>query len=220
MNILYILDFYQKTRLYQSNHDYADKFKMLTFFSHYDKITIDLIHDYCSLRRLQGVKNATINRELTIARSAINYYNKHKDTNIKTPLTVLICLKVILYPFTCPLLNVARSWWSVKYANPAFWVYVSLLINTGCRSGELLSLTWDNVFLKQGYFIVRNSLSKNKKTVYKPLNMQALNAFNSLVDYHCDYVFYNPKTGFITNLFVKPGFGLKNVQALIAVFMI
>lgn len=59
-------------------------------------------------------KNATINRELTIARSAINYYNKHKDTNIKTPLTVLICLKVILYPFTCPLLNVAHSWWSVK----------------------------------------------------------------------------------------------------------
>ena len=58
-------------------------------------------------------------------------------------------------------------------------------------------------FLKQGYFIVRNSLSKNKKTVYKPLNMQALNAFNSLVDYHCDYVFYNPKTDFHYKSFRK-----------------
>ena len=204
MNILYILDFYQKNGLYQSNHDYADKFKMLTFFSHYDKITIDLIHDYCSLRRLQGVKNATINRELTIARSAINYYNKHKDTNIKNPFNGFNLFEsdfipVYLSPAECRSLLVVCK----EYANPVFWVYVSLLINTGCRSGELLSLTWDNVFLKQGYFIVRNSLSKNKKTVYKPLNMQALNAFNSLVDYHCDYVFYNPKTGFHYKSFRK-----------------
>lgn len=72
-----------------------------------------------------------------------------------------------------------------------------LLLNTGCRSGELLSLEWDSVNLDQRYMVVRNSLSKNKKTVYKPLNLECVFAFNRLRQVHDNpkYVFYNPKTG-------------------------
>ena len=195
MNILYILDFYQKNGLYQSNHDYADKFKMLTFFAHYDKITIDLIHDYCSLRRLQGVKNATINRELTIARSAINYYNKHKDTNIKNPFNGFNLFESDFIPRYLNIKECGLLLETCKqYSNPLFYVYIALLLNTGCRSGELLTLQWDNVYLDDRYLIIRNSLSKNKKTVYKPLNNQSVKVLSELSQLDAGYVFLNTRT--------------------------
>lgn len=195
MNFLYILDFYSRNGLYQSKHDYADKFNHLRFFCALDSIKIDDIHDYCSLRSLAGVKNSTINRELTIARSAINYYNKHNDANIKNPFLGFNLFESdfiprYLSPVECKrLLEVCAD-----YPNKAFYVYVALLLNTGCRSGELLSLTWDNVYLDPGYLIIRNSLSKNKKTIYKPLNNQALQAFDDLPQLERTWVFYNPKT--------------------------
>ena len=68
------------------------------------------------------------------------------------------------------------------------------MLNTGCRSGELLTLEWKNVDIDRKYFVVRNSLSKNKKTVYKPINDQALLVFDELPVKHSQWVFYNPKT--------------------------
>lgn len=195
MNFLYILDFYSRNGLYQSKHDYFDKLQKLRFFAGHHTISLDLIHDYCTLRTLEGVTNATINRELTIARAAINYYNKHNDANVKNPFNGFSLFENDFIPrflsvADCRLLlEVCRH-----YPNATFAVYVTLLLNTGCRSGELLTLTWDNVKLNDGYFIIRNSLSKNKKTVYKPLNLQAIRAFDDLPYIHSKWVFYNPKT--------------------------
>jgi integrase len=190
-----ILDFYSRNGLYQSKHDYAEKFNQLQFFTIYPKIDIDLIHEYCSLRSLMGVKNSTINRELTIARSAINYYNKHNQTNIRNPFLGFNLFEADFMPrflseSECQKLLAVCS----DYANSTFYAYIQLLLHTGCRSGELLSLTWDNVNLDARYLVVRNSLSKNKKTIYKPLNLQAIKAFDCLSFYHSDFVFYNPKT--------------------------
>lgn len=192
-----IMKFYQTSGLYESAYEYEDKIRHLVFFYHLQSVGISDIQDYCTLRSLQGVKNATINRELTVMRSAINYYNKHHDTAVKNPfngfnlfepdylpryLTVDECRK---------LLNVCY-----QYNNKAFYVYVGLLLNTGCRSGELLSLKWDCVNLSQGYIVIRNSLSKNRKTVYKPLNNQAIRLFDELEFIHGEWVFYNPKTDY------------------------
>ncbi len=192
-----ILDFYARNGLYQSKHDYAEKFHQLQFFTIYPKIDIDLIHEYCSLRSLMGVKNSTINRELTIARSAINYYNKHNQTNIKNPFLGFNLFESDFMPrFLSE--NECKKLLSVcsDYANATFYAYIQLLLHTGCRSGELLSLTWDNVNIDARYLVVRNSLSKNKKTIYKPLNSQAIKAFDCLQYFHSDFVFYNPKTDF------------------------
>lgn len=192
-----ILDFYKANGLFQSNNDYADKFHNLTYFETLETLNIEQIHDYCSLRSLTGVKNATINRELTVLRSAINYYNKHHDTNVKNPLNGFKLFEADFIPkylneYQCKrLLNTCK-----QYSNQAFYVYIYLLLNTGCRSSELLTLTWDNVDLDRQYFIVRNSLSKNRKTVYKPLNNQALQVFDVLPVVHHQWVFYNPKTDF------------------------
>lgn len=190
-----ILAFYQENGLYQSKHDYLEKFNKLSFFESLNKITIEDIHEYCSFRTLQGVKNATINRELTIMRSAINYYNKHNQTNHYNPFNGFTLFEsdfmpVYLNANQCQkLLNTAKM-----YSNPMLYVYLALLLHTGCRSGELLSLKWENVHLDKGYITIRNTLSKNKKTIHKPLNHQALSILKS-VEKKGDWVFYNPKTG-------------------------
>lgn len=192
-----ILDYYQTNGLYESKHDYPEKFNNLSYFTHLEKITIESIHDYCSLRKLQGVKNATINRELTILRSAINYYNFNNDTEIKNPLNGFKLFEEDFIPkylneYQCKRLLNACS----QYSNRTFYVYIYLLLNTGCRSSELLTLEWENVDLDRRFFVVRNSLSKNKKTVYKPINDQALKIFDELSWSHSKWVFYNPKTNY------------------------
>lgn len=195
MNFLAILDFYSRNGLYQSKHDYLDKLNHLMFFAGRTSINIDDVHDYCTLRTLQGVKNATINRELTIARSAINYYNKHNDSNVKNPFNGFNLFESDFIP---RYLNVKECGLLLEtckqYSNPMFYAYVALLLNIGCRSGELLTLQWDNVYLDDKYLIIRNSLSKNKKTVYKPLNLQAINVFNEFECRRGQWVFLNHRT--------------------------
>lgn len=195
MNFLAILDYYSRNGLYQSKHEYLDKFHHLMFFAGKEKINIDDIHDYCSLRSLSGVKNSTINRELTIARGAINYYNKHNDDNIKNPFNGFNLFEADFIPRYLNIKECGLLLETCKqYSNPLFYVYIALLLNTGCRSGEMLTLQWDNVYLDDRYLIIRNSLSKNKKTVYKPLNNQSVKVLSELSQLDAGYVFLNTRT--------------------------
>ena len=61
-----------------------------------------------------------------------------------------------------------------------------------CRASELTTLTWDNVSINDRFLIIRNSLSKNKKTVYKPINDTSFDALIRLKT-HRKYVFTIPK---------------------------
>lgn len=85
MNLLHIIDFYIKNSLALTGVNYDDKLCHFDFFGG-KTLTIDTVTDYCQYRALQGVKNATINRELTIVRSAVNFHNKHHDHQLKNPL--------------------------------------------------------------------------------------------------------------------------------------
>ncbi|XID75128.1 tyrosine-type recombinase/integrase [Alkanindiges sp. WGS2144] len=196
MNVQVILDFYVKNGLYQSNHDYADKLHHLQWFYQHDHLTIDLLTDYCTYRSIAGVKNSTINRELTVLRSALNYYLKHNETaNFKNVLNGFKLFEADYIPRflssnECTALLAA----TLHYDNWLLHDFILLALNTGCRASELTKLTWDNVYLSERYFIVRNSLSKNRKTVYKPLNAVSIAALERLRIHH-HYVFYSKRTG-------------------------
>ncbi|MHA3062603.1 tyrosine-type recombinase/integrase [Acinetobacter sp. ANC 4641] len=204
MNVQEIMNFYLRNGLFQSNHTYAEKFKNLEYFYQFDEITIEVINDYCTLRALEGVKNSTINRELHVIKSAFNYYLKHKhNANFKN---VFNGFKLFEHDFIPRFLNASECSKLLvaarRYGNQTLHDYILLLLNTGCRSGELLTLTWDNVFINEQYFIIRNSLSKNKKTIYKPLNDTSIHALFRLKN-HKKYVFYNEKTGTHVKSFYK-----------------
>lgn len=197
MNLLYIIDFYVTNSLNLTGVNYDDK---LCHFSYFlgKNLTIATITDYCNYRALQGVKNATINRELTIIRSAVNFYNKHHDTQIKNPLNGF---KLFEADFMPRYLTVKECQTLLIYAkdyngNDQLYHFINLLLNTGCRRGELLKLTWDNVHIDNGYLTVLNSLSKNRKTIHKPLNDSAISSLKYLkINNPSEWVFYNDKTG-------------------------
>lgn len=197
MNLLYVIDFYVKNSLIFTGVNYDDK------LCHFDYLagkllTVQTITDYCQYRALQGVKNATINRELTIIRSAVNFYNKHHDNQLKNPLNGFKLFEEdfiprYLSPTECAkLLRAARG-----YANnDQLYHFINLLLNTGCRRGELLKLQWSNVHIANKYLTVKNSLSKNRKTIHKPLNHAAIQSLLALkLDNNSDWVFFNHDTG-------------------------
>lgn len=195
MNLLYILDFYVKHSLSFTGVNYDDKLCHFDFFAG-KTLTINTITEYCQHRSLQGVKNATINRELTIVRSAVNFHNKHHDSQLKNPLNGFKLFEQefiprYLTPQECSqLLSHAKGY----NANDQLYHFINLLLNTGCRSGELLTLTWDNVHLDNQYLTVLNSLSKNRKTIHKPLNQSAIQSLEYLKN-PSPWVFYNEITG-------------------------
>lgn len=198
-NVVEIIEFYRKNALFQNKVNYDEKLKHLQFFNDFDEITIEVIHNYCSLRNLSGVKNSTINREIAVIRSAFSFYLKHHyHANFKN---VFLGFRLFESDFIPKYLNVEQCKKLLSFAkghsNPMLHNYLVLLLNTGCRSGELLSLKWENVYLDEKYIIIRNSLSKNGKTVYKPLNFDSIYAFSRIKNkgISSEYVFFNPKTG-------------------------
>ena len=83
MNVRSILDFYARNALYDSKHEYLEKFSNLSFFFDFSIIRIEHVYDYCDYRRSAGVKNSTINREINLIRAAFTYYMKHHDVSFK-----------------------------------------------------------------------------------------------------------------------------------------
>ncbi|STZ08289.1 Tyrosine recombinase XerC [Moraxella caprae] len=197
MNLLAIIDFYVKNSLDMTGVNYDDKLCHFDFFGG-KSLTINTITDYCTYRTLQGVKNATINRELTIVRSAVNFYNKHHDEQIKNPLNGF---KLFEEEFIPCYLTVRQCQDLLTHAkgyngNDLLYHFINLLLNTGCRRGELLKLEWRNVHLEQRYLTVLNSLSKNRKTIHKPLNDSAVQSLQALKHNNpSEWVFYNEQTG-------------------------
>lgn len=195
MDVQEILHFYIKNGLYNSKHTYNDKMKYLEWFYSHQQITIDVITDYCTHRSLEGVKNSTINREINLMRAAFNYYLTYNNTaNFKNPFNRFKLFESDYMPrflnsTECRKLLSA----TLDFDNTMLYDFVTLALNTGCRASELTTLTWNNVSLDDRYIIIRNSLSKNKKTVYKPINTVCVAALIRLKS-HRHYVFYNPNT--------------------------
>lgn len=197
MNPIYVLDFYVKNFLAHTGVNYDEKLNNLMFFAN-KPLNIDTITDYCTYRQLQQVKNATINRELTLLRSAVNFHNKHHEHQLKNPLNGFKLLEVEFMPRYLTVKECQKLLIQAKgyNGNDQLYHFINLLLNTGCRKGELLKLTWDNVHFEQGYLTVLNSLSKNRKTIHKPLNQSALDSLITLKAHNpSQWVFYNENTG-------------------------
>lgn len=82
---------------------------------------------------------------------------------------------------------------SKDYGNQRLYDFILLALTTGCRAGELTKLEWENVHIADRYMTVRNNLSKNRKTIHKPLNDKAISALLRLNN-ESKWVFYNPST--------------------------
>lgn len=191
-----ILGYYQTYHL--TKHKYAYRLPVLACF---DEKPLSMLRradvKKWALERQKQVSNSTINREISFARSAINRVSVDFEITLNNPFANVKYLEddvipnYLTYNEYQALLKSA-----LVFDNEDLHDFIVLLVMTGCRQSEVLTLKWDNVFLQKRHFVVRNTLSKSKRTMYKYLNDSAYQILEKrLRNRSGDYVFTNPKTG-------------------------
>lgn len=71
---------------------------------------------------------------------------------------------------------------------------VIFAINTGCRRGEILGLTWDRVDLKHGFILLDDTKSGKRREI--PINQTLYKTFHGIIRrLDIPFVFWNPETG-------------------------
>ena len=187
--------YYQKYHL--TKHKYEWRANALKFFDPYPLQSLRKFHaKQYHLLRSSIVSNATINRELSFARAAINCVNRDFELKLHNAFTDIKFTEADFIPSYLnyddyqKLLSSAKA---LGYSD--LHDYIVLLAMTGCRPHEVLTLSWDNVFLDKRQFIVRNCWSNSKKTLYKYLNDTAIAVLSSRLEKANGlWVFTNPKT--------------------------
>lgn len=208
-----VIEYYQSYHLTKNKYQYrADS---LIFFDGYDLKELRKMHvkEYAKLRR-GTVSNATINRELSFARAAINRVNDDYELKINNVFERVKFVETDYIPNYLDRSQYERLLLSaLETNNNDLHDFIVLLTMTGCRPIELLTLEWANVHLDKKQFIVRNHYSKTKRTMYKYLNETALRLFiDRKKQAQGRHVFTNPSTNQRYKSFTK-GFALCKKRA-------
>lgn len=188
------ISYYQQYHL--TKHKYDNRKKALAYF---DDIPLQDIRKHHIKRyhalRSQVVSNATINREISFARASINCVNRDYELTLYNAFTDIKFLESDVIPCYLTIDEVNRLLEMSKTINDThLHDFLALLVYTGARPIELLTLTWENVYLDRRFYVVRNYWSKNKRTMYKYLNDIALDILANRQRIG-EYVFTNPATG-------------------------
>jgi integrase len=197
-----VIEYYQDYHLTKNKYHY--RAHNLRFFDAYNlrELRKKHIKEYAIYRRVT-VSNATINRECSFARAAINRVNEDYEIKLNNPFNKV---KFVEIDYIANYLNrdqynsLLRA--ALQTQNYDLHDFIILLTMTGCRPKELLTLEWHNVHLDKRQFIVRNYYSKSKRTMYKYLNNTAFDLLNNRSRIN-NYVFTNPRTGKAYTTFSK-----------------
>ncbi len=149
-----------------------------------------------AVKRKLVVSNATINREIGFARAAINTTASDYEISLNNSFSNVKYLEAEVIPNYLTPNEYQRLLESALYFNNKdLQDFIKLLVMTGCRQSEVLTLKWQNVHFDKRHFVVLNTLSKSKRTMYKYLNDTAYSVLLERYDNkQGDYVFMNSKT--------------------------
>ncbi|MEA1889527.1 MAG: site-specific integrase [Pseudomonadota bacterium] len=153
-----------------------------------NELTGSDIRTYIVMRK-EEVSNATINRELALFSAAINYANREWEWNIPNVVAGRKLkeppgrVRWITFKESDALLDKASS---VSRA-PHLRDFILLALYTGCRSQEMLGLTWSRVDLQAGIFYLEAHHTKTGRNRSIPLNSKARSAIESRARFHADF---------------------------------
>ena len=186
----YLAEHVSKMKSERSFRGYANN--LLSFFGDYmlSEITPRLINEYKVKRRGDGVKPASINRELATMKKAFNLALKEWEWVKENPVARVSMEKE----------NNKRDRWltfeeekKLLKKCPLWLRYFTILaLHTGMRLGELLSLTWKGVDLTRKTITVLESKNGEKRTI--PMNNTILNILKLIGKVRfikTDHVFYS-----------------------------
>lgn len=146
-------------------------------------ITKQNIQSYIKNRQSSSVSNSSINREIALLSAAINYCNNILDWQIPNKTTGLKLkepqgrVRWISFKEANALIDAA------KLSDKAFYLadFIIIALNTGCRSSELLQLTWNSINLEQSLILLEHTKSGKRRTI--PINQQTQAALLNRLNY-------------------------------------
>lgn len=133
------------------------------------------IRGYIERRRGEGVGAGTINRELGLLSSAINYARREWSWDIPNPVQGRRLrepegrVRWISRAEAVALLRVAAA----EPKAPHLVDFIRLALHTGCRRGELLGLEWRRIDLQAGLIHLEAEHTKTKRRRSIPMNAEA-----------------------------------------------
>jgi integrase len=168
-------------------------------------ISPKMISRYKVLRKGDGVKPATVNRELAMLSKAFSLAAKEWEWLKDNPVSRVSKEKE----------NNARDRWLSKdeekrlLDNSPEWIKQIIIfsLNTGLRLGELTGLEWSRVDISNKTILIDNSKNGEQRTI--PLNKYALDVVTQrsrVRSLKCDYVFINRYGGKINSNSLRDAF--------------
>ena len=147
------------------------------------------VREYIALRKSEGLSNATINREIALLSSAINYANREWDwelPNVTKGRKLKECegrVRWISREQAELLIQTAQNEPKAQHLAD----FIRLALNTGCRSGELLGLEWQRVNLQERLLFLEAVHTKSGKRRSVPLNEMSRQAIVSRLRFRAKY---------------------------------
>ncbi|MER2527097.1 MAG: site-specific integrase [Candidatus Competibacter denitrificans] len=148
-------------------------------------------HGYCLARRREGAAPGTINKEIGLLSSALNWSRKVLGWKVENPAEAQRLseppgkMRWLTPEEAVLLLNAASAEPKVSDYLPAF---IQLGLHTGMRPGEMLKLEWGRVNLQQGRILLGAMDQKSERLSSVPLNQTARDAILSRARFraiHC-----------------------------------
>ena len=151
------------------------------------KINPKHIEDY-KRKRLDKVKPATINRELTLLKFMFSLAKKWKYANENPVKEVKFFQERQLVIHT---LTKEEALKLIAVAGEHLKPIIMLALNTGMRRGEILNLRWNDVDFDRRFIYIKETKSGVMRKV--PMNSLVIEALSKL-ERKNSFVFQNPKT--------------------------
>ena len=143
------------------------------------------VRAYIAERKREGIANATINREVGLLSSAINYARREWDWEVPNPAERMRLNEGDgrkRFATVAEIVALVRAAERHKRA-PYLADLIRVAVNTGCRRGELLGLRWSQVDLEARTIRLERSDTKNGKGRIVPLNREAHAALQARSQY-------------------------------------
>ncbi|MBF0358506.1 MAG: site-specific integrase [Magnetococcales bacterium] len=147
------------------------------------------VKKYIKARKSYGIKDGTINRELTTLSSALNFGRTELKWDIPNPVSECKLeepagrVRWITHEEAQKLIDAVKD--SVQA--PHMSDFLRLALNTGCRSGEMLGLEWNRVDMSAGLILLEAEHTKNRKRRSVPLNQEAYSAILGRARFRAEY---------------------------------
>jgi len=192
---LYLEKYSKKRKKSWKTSDWVYLRRLNPFFGRYKLSGVAplLIEEYISERKSAGLKNSSINRELSCLRKIFNVaidWDHAADNPVR---------KIKFLSENGSLRErVLREDEEVRFlkaCSPHIKPIVIVALNTGMRKGEILKLCWENVDFKEGEIKITESKSGKGRII--PLNSVVFSLLSVVKSKNggSEYVFPNPKTG-------------------------